>query len=86
MRAITSPTGIYNIGTGIETSVNQLIEVLKEVSGRDFPVLYNAPREGEVRRIALSYKRASEILGWKPNVSLKDGIRETFQYFANIKD
>jgi len=84
IKALTCPTGIYNIGTSIETSVNQLIEFLKEASGRDFPVIYDAPRQGEVRRIALSYKRANEVLGWKPNISLKDGIRETFQYFANI--
>jgi len=85
MKALTAPTGIYDIGTSIETSVNQLIEVLRRASGRDFPVVYETPRPGEVRRIALSYKRASEFLGWRPNTSLRDGIRETFQYFANIK-
>jgi UDP-glucose 4-epimerase len=85
IRALTGPTGIYNIGTSIETSVNQLIEVLRDVSGRSFPVIYDTPRQGEVRRIALSYKRANESLGWRPQTSLREGIRETFHYFANIK-
>jgi len=85
IRALTAPVGIYNIGTGKETSVNDLVKILKTVLGLDFPVVYEAPRPGEVRRIALSYERANKLLNWAPKTSLIDGIRETFNYFASMK-
>jgi len=85
VKALTAPIGIYNIGTSKETSVNDLVKILKTVSGLDFPVVYEAPRPGEVRRIALSYERANKLLNWAPGTSLIDGIRETFNYFASMK-
>ncbi len=85
IKALSAPIGIYNIGTGKETSVNELIEVLRSVSGRDFSVVYDAPRPGEVRRIALNCEKANKLLNWTPKTSLVDGIRETFNYFANMK-
>lgn len=86
IRALSAPVGIYNIGTGKETSVNELVEVLKSVSGRDFSVIYDAPRPGEVRRIALKCEKANKLLNWTPRTSLVDGIRETFNYFAYMKN
>jgi len=86
IRALSAPIGIYNIGTGKETSVNELIDVLKSVSGKDFPVVYDVPRPGEVRRIALNCEKASKLLNWTPKTSLIDGIRETFNYFAHMKN
>lgn len=86
IKALSAPVGIYNIGTGKETSVNELIEVLKSVSRSDFPVLYDAPRPGEVRRIALDCEKANKLLNWAPRTSLVDGIRETFNYFAHMKN
>lgn len=85
VRALSAPIGIYNIGTGKETSVNELIDVLRSVSGRDFSVVYDAPRPGEVRRIALNCEKANKLLNWASRTSLVDGIRETFNYFANMK-
>ena len=85
VKALTAPIGIYNRGTSKETSVNDLVKILKTVSGLDFPVVYEAPRPGEVRRIALSYERANKLLNWAPGTSLIDGIRETFNYFASMK-
>ncbi|MCX7796104.1 MAG: NAD-dependent epimerase/dehydratase family protein [bacterium] len=86
IKALSSPVGIYNIGTGKETSVNELIEVLKIVSGRNFSVVYDAPRPGEVRRIALNCEKANKLLNWTPKTSIIDGIRETFNYFANMNN
>jgi UDP-glucose 4-epimerase len=65
---------IVNIGTGKETSVNELFKVIAdELNYKDKPI-YDKPREGEVRRIYLDIKKA-EKLGWKPEIDLKEGIK-----------
>jgi UDP-glucose 4-epimerase len=73
----------FNIGTGLETSVNTLAETLREVSGATAPIEYAAARPGELARSALHTGKAREVLGWVPSVGLADGLSRTFQYFAS---
>jgi UDP-glucose 4-epimerase len=73
--------GTFNVGTGVETSVNQLVEVLSAISGKKLNPVHIAERKGEVRRTVLSIEKAKRDLGWEPNLSLKDGMRRTFDYF-----
>jgi len=82
--ALDHPPGIYNIGTGIETSVNQLIEILKEIVGRDFEYQHGPPRPEEIRKSCLDWKRAREVLNWRPRTSLRSGIAETYRYYSSI--
>ncbi len=71
-------TGPVNIGTGLESSVLELIEALGRLAGReDFEPQFAPPRAGEVQRIALAAERAERELGWRPEVSLEDGLRRT---------
>jgi len=79
--SINSPSGIYNIGTQIETSVNDLITTLRKVTKREFKVEYSPPRAGEVLRIYLDIQFAKRVLGWSPNVNLEDGIHQTWKWF-----
>jgi UDP-glucose 4-epimerase len=72
----------FNIGTGIETSVVELAELVSGASGIT-PAIEHAPdRAGEVRRSVLLASRAKEVLGWTPRMSIADGISETFKWFA----
>jgi UDP-glucose 4-epimerase len=80
-----SASGIYNLGTGKETSVLDLVEVLKKVSGEDFPVVFGEERKGEIDRIALSSEKAREALGWTPSFSLEEGIGHTWEWFKEAK-
>jgi len=74
---------IVNIGTGKETSVNELFDVIaNELNYNDKPI-YDNPREGEVRRIALNINKAKE-LGWKPSVDLKEGIKRTVEWMKSL--
>ena len=72
----------FNIGTSIETDVVQLATLLKEVSGGSSELVHAPARAGEQRRSAVRIEKAAKVLGWKPNVSLRDGLRETYQWFA----
>ena len=75
-------TGEINIGTGIETNVNDIFNILKDAAGcRDLEEIHGPSKEGEQKRSVLSYKKAYEILGWKPEVKIKEGLVETFKWF-----
>jgi UDP-glucose 4-epimerase len=76
---------ILNIGSGIPVSVNRITEVLKEVSGFSGEVTHGAAKAGEVYRIFLNADRATERLGWRPEVSLSEGLRRTVEYFRNVE-
>jgi UDP-glucose 4-epimerase len=74
-------SGAYNIGTGVETSVNELAKRLRAVARVAAPVVHGPAKHGEQRRSVLDCKRATRALGWKPRVSLEYGLAKTFRWF-----
>jgi UDP-glucose 4-epimerase len=74
-------TGGLNIGTGMETTVNELHERLGRTAGRDVAPVPAPARPGEQRRSCLDAARAARELGWRPAVSLDEGLALTFQFF-----
>jgi UDP-glucose 4-epimerase len=71
-------TGPVNIGTGRETSVLQLVEELRELSGGEgFEPEFAPPRAGEVQRIAIDPHRAKHELGWRAEMHLFEGLEVT---------
>jgi UDP-glucose 4-epimerase len=74
---------ILNIGTAIETSVNDVVRKLKRVTNRDVQVVYTPRRSGEVDRIALEITLAEKLLGWSPRVNLEDGLSKTWEWFGS---
>jgi UDP-glucose 4-epimerase len=79
--AMNGLQGTYNIGTGIETSVNDLVYALEHVMGRHIEPEYRPARAGEVRRIALHADKAENELGWKAAVSLEEGLAQTLEWY-----
>ena len=73
--------GLYNIGSGVGTSVNQVFAALKEATGYQGPELHGPAKQGEVSKIYLDARRARSELGWQPTVSLEEGLRRTVDYF-----
>jgi UDP-glucose 4-epimerase len=71
----------YNVGTGVAVTVNEVFRQLKEITGYKREPGHGPKREGDVRRIALDCSKAARELGWRPKVSLKDGLRQTVDYF-----
>ena len=77
-------TGHLNVGTGKETTVVELFNILKEVSGKDdIEEIHGPAREGEQKRSQLSYEMAKKVLGWQPKVSIEEGLRLTYDWFKN---
>jgi UDP-glucose 4-epimerase len=72
----------FNIGTGTETSVNQLFELIREVMGNGEKEHISAV-PGEVRRIFLDCSKAEKELGWKARTGLKEGLKKTAEWFKD---
>ncbi len=75
---------ILNIGTGVETSDQEIFDTLAEVLGYQGPPVYAPLRKGEVYRISLGCDKAREELGWSPKLSLKEGIARTAEYYRAL--
>jgi UDP-glucose 4-epimerase len=72
----------FNVGTGIETTVRQLVDALFEGAGQSVPVEHAPPRAGELARSSVSIDKIGRVLGWKPEMPLERGLGETFRWFA----
>ncbi|PLV56641.1 SDR family oxidoreductase [Thermotoga sp. SG1] len=77
---------VFNIGTGRGTTVNELFNMLKEITGYNREPVYKPPRKGDVRKSILDWTKAKEKLGWEPKVSLEEGLKFTVEYFRKAID
>ena len=66
---------IVNIGRGITTSDREMFEAIAHEAGFTEKPIYAPYRPGEIYRIALDASRARKLLGWKPTVDIKEGVR-----------
>ena len=71
-----------NIGTGIETSINQIAELVVQAAKSSSTIKYEDPKPGEPRRSALNANLAAKELGFTPAVTLEQGIKQTVDSFA----
>ena len=70
---------VVNIGTGVQTSVNRIFEVIAGLTSFARPAVYGPPRQGDVQRIALSNELAAAELGWKPWTAIEEGLKATVE-------
>jgi UDP-glucose 4-epimerase len=77
--AIDHSGGVYNIGTGVETSVNELHAACRRVTGVEREPEYAGERPGEIRRSVTDPGLAARELGWRPEVPLEEGLRKTWE-------
>ncbi len=79
-------SGVFNIGTGIETNVNQLFRALRSLSGSGMDEKHVDGQPGEQMRSVLGFEKARETLDWAPQVSLSDGLRRTIDWFRTRQE
>ncbi len=78
------PSGAYNIGTGIETNVNQLYKLLQDIPGKNLPAQHGPAKPGEQLRSSIDPARAARVLDWHPEVGLAEGLENTLRFFGAI--
>jgi len=72
----------YNLSTQEETSLNDLVDILSKITGKQITPSYGPVREGDIYRSALSNEKAVKNLHWTPEVSLEEGLKRTYEYFV----
>ncbi|MGH8973944.1 MAG: NAD-dependent epimerase/dehydratase family protein [Acidimicrobiia bacterium] len=73
---------LANIGTGRETTVNELFATMAGLCGVGEPATYAPPRTGELRRSALDPSKAADALGWTPATSFESGLERTLAWLG----
>lgn len=76
---------IINIGTQKTFSVNQLVKELSEITNYQKKAIYKPKRNGELFKSFLNISKAKKVLGWKPQVDIKTGLKNTVEYFNKLR-
>ena len=73
--------GAVNIGTGVETDVVMIFDHLRRAVGSQIEAVHGPAKPGEQRRSCLDARLAAQVLGWRPQTTLADGLLRTAQYY-----
>jgi len=79
-----SINGVHNISTGVETSDQEMFDILAGLTGYQDNPHYAPVRKGEIYRICLDSSKAQKKLGWQPQFLLGEGLRETVNYYRSM--
>ena len=77
--------GIYNVSTGISSSVNLLVDEFRNISGKDIEVVYDKPRLGDIRDSVLATDKSEKGLLFTAKYNLHDGLIKTYEYFKTVE-
>ncbi|HMN60004.1 MAG TPA: NAD-dependent epimerase/dehydratase family protein, partial [Anaerolinea sp.] len=77
---LNAPVGIYNLGYGVGTSINQIFDALKLITGYPREAIHGPAKIGETRFIYLDAGKAKKFMGWMPTVTLEEGLQMTVNY------
>lgn len=72
---------VYNIACGQQTTLNELLENIKELAGSDLVAKYGPERRGDVKHSLADIDKASTLLDYKPSFTIKQGLKPTFEWY-----
>ena len=75
---------IFNVGTEIETDVNEIFKEINGLIGNNLPEKHVPAKEGEQLRSVISFEKTKKLLGWEPQVDLETGLKKTVGYFDGL--
>lgn len=78
-------TGIYNVSTGISSSVSLLVDEFRNISGKDIEIVYDKPRLGDIRDSVLATDKSEKELLFTAKYNLHDGLIKTYEYFKTVE-
>ncbi|MGD0781130.1 MAG: NAD-dependent epimerase/dehydratase family protein [Dehalococcoidales bacterium] len=78
---VAERSGVYNIGSGSSITINELARIMKTVSGKDVPVVYEPQRPADVRHCRADISKARQELGFNPGSDLEAGLVEYLEWF-----
>lgn len=81
--AASNATGVFNVARGESTSLNQLVKMLGEITGKEVQARYAMARASDIRHLMADISEIKKI-GWRPEHTMEDGLRETIEWFKAI--
>jgi UDP-glucose 4-epimerase len=78
----SSLAGLYNIGTGKETTVNELFHNIAQLAGNNVSAQHAPARKGELQRSVIDPGKFKKDTGWRPEMPLNVGLGQTYEFFA----
>lgn len=72
--------GIFNVGSGIGTSINELVELILSITKAKVQIKYLKKRDFDVEAIVLDIKKANKVFNWSPQISLREGIKDYWEW------
>jgi len=78
-----SGVGCFNVGTGVETTVNEVFDIINAATGGKFQRHHAEAKAGEQRRSVLTHQLISQEMGWQPTKNLEQGLQETVAWFRH---
>lgn len=75
---------VYNVACGDQISLNEMLGLLKEISGKDINAVYKSERLGDVKHSKADISKISQKLGYKPLVSFRDGLKNVYEWYEQI--
>jgi nucleoside-diphosphate-sugar epimerase len=86
-RAATAPSRlngeVFNVGCGERVTLNQMLQLLNELTGQRRQATYAAPRSGDVRHSLADLGRIRERLGYQPVVAFREGLARTLEWYRS---
>ena len=80
--ALSKGSGIYNIGSGRSVTVNRLVGIIEKAIGTPIKIKRIGKQAGDVSHTLSDIRKAKKELDWKPKTSLEEGLKKTFEYYA----
>jgi len=80
-RTADSGGEVFQIATGVETSIIELAEMVQEVVEQNVKTRHGPPRQGDIRKNDSGIRKVERVLGWRPEVDLSSGLRKTWAWF-----
>jgi UDP-glucose 4-epimerase len=73
--------GTYNVGTGVETSINDLFRILVQHTGSTCKEIHGPAKKGEQARSVIDSTKLRQDVSWEPKADLSEGLKKTVEYF-----
>jgi len=77
-------SGVFNIATGKETSINELVKTINEILGKNIEPIYEGERPGDIKRSVADITKAKRKLGYRPEYNLKIGLEKTIEWYRSM--
>jgi len=72
---------VYNIAKGEQTTLNELFDILREISGKSIKPVHGPERNGDIKHSLADVSKAKRLLGYDPSTSPAEGLRKTFDWY-----